>query len=186
MAYRGLRFLSFNGRVQPGVLPTRGVVAGCSFADLWVRVYTLEAYSAFASRHPKVRLDTYVDDLHVEAVGKEASVINSLRAAAQDLEECIELELGGEISLPKAATIASTEGLRNKLRKALRKYAGKGGVSTRNLGIDDAGGELRAHWCGHQASVAGFGQLWPRNDSGLQKASFQTFTFQIVLWTLGF
>ena len=53
-AYRLPRFLSCRGRALGAIDPAHSIVAGCCFADMWVKVYTLPWFLRLQRCHPAV------------------------------------------------------------------------------------------------------------------------------------
>ena len=73
-AYRCPRFVSVCGRTLRSILPSRSIVAGCTFADLWVRIYTLPGLDDLCRRHPRADIDMYYDDLGLTVRAPRAKV----------------------------------------------------------------------------------------------------------------
>eukprot|EP00972_Heterocapsa_arctica_P096226 14195857-Heterocapsa_arctica.AAC.1 len=62
-----------------------------------------------------------------------------------DLGQVIEEALGSQISLPKAALVASSKVVSNRVRSALKEKAGFEVHRSKNLGIDCSAGRARPH-----------------------------------------
>eukprot|EP00972_Heterocapsa_arctica_P029435 4334911-Heterocapsa_arctica.AAC.1 len=56
--------------------------------------------------------------------GKTDQLVTNMVEAALDLSQVIELTLGSQISLPKAALVASSSEVSNRVRSALKDKAG--------------------------------------------------------------
>ena len=85
-AYRAPRLIVQDGCVSPPLRAGRGVIAGCGFAMTFVKVYCEKPFSDFCKRHPKVKLDAYVDDLTLSAsAATDDEVAELLTKATEDL-----------------------------------------------------------------------------------------------------
>ena len=69
--YRAPRWISKAGRVAPPISATRGVIAGCSLATTWVKVYCLQPTLRYTNLHD-CKLNAYIDDLTVSLVADTA------------------------------------------------------------------------------------------------------------------
>ena len=69
--------------------------------------------------------------------------MGTLKKAGKDLEMAIRDKLKCEISIPKAATVASSKGLATRIRKALGAYGGSELSVAPNLGIVFSAGKKR-------------------------------------------
>jgi hypothetical protein len=93
-AYRAPRYITSRGKLTAPLHPKRGVIAGCGFATTWVKVYCVDALDKFQRRHPKVKLDAYIDDLTLStSAPTEQEVEEILHLAAEDLLHTIRTEL---------------------------------------------------------------------------------------------
>eukprot|EP00972_Heterocapsa_arctica_P074789 11036927-Heterocapsa_arctica.AAC.1 len=59
-------------------------------------------------RHPSIDMDALIDDMQLAGQGKTDQLVTNVVEAALDLSQVIELSLGSQISLPKAALVASS------------------------------------------------------------------------------
>eukprot|EP00972_Heterocapsa_arctica_P091566 13507988-Heterocapsa_arctica.AAC.1 len=59
-------------------------------------------------RHPRIDVDAFIDDMQLAGQGKTDLLVTNMVEAALDLSQVIELTLGSQISLPKAALVASS------------------------------------------------------------------------------
>jgi hypothetical protein len=102
-SYANRRRIVERGRTTSTFHTRRGIVAGCGLATTWVKVDCKKPLDDFKSRHPKVRLDTYIDDFTLSALDdSEDEVGNSLVVAALDLHDVIERELKCKVAMDKS------------------------------------------------------------------------------------
>ena len=62
-AYRGTRYLVAEDLLSEGILPARGILAGCAFATMMARVYLQPIMQEAAQLRHITALDTWVDDI---------------------------------------------------------------------------------------------------------------------------
>ena len=85
-AYKAPRLIAQQGKLSAALSANRGVIAGCGLAATWVKVYCIEALDHFKELHPRIRLDAYIDDITLSAVGdSEQEVEEMMVRAAVDL-----------------------------------------------------------------------------------------------------
>ena len=142
--YRAPRWISSAGRVAPPVSASRGVIAGCSLATTWVKVYCLQPFLQFTGRHLNCKLDAYIDDLTVSLVADSAEELEEQMVnAGLDLFRMVKEELKGEIAMEKSVVIASCD----KVAAAVAARLGCLGVvpakATASLGVDLTSGRKR-------------------------------------------
>ena len=143
-AYRAPRLITQDGRVGPPVMPKRGVIAGCGFATTWVKVYCLQPFKEFCARHPRVKLDAYIDDLTLSASGdSDDEVALLLQAAAEDLYKVITELLECDLAKEKSAVVASSDSLAKLLSDKLGCLGTTPAAATASLGVDLAAGKQR-------------------------------------------
>jgi hypothetical protein len=112
-------------------------MAGHTFAKALIGAYYMDPIDEWQRKHPDVHLDIYIDDLTMSCCGaSEEYVVERLAAAARDLQALIEKDLKCTIAKQKAAAVASTASLANKLRTRIGENAGRPVRSTPNLGAD--------------------------------------------------
>ena len=86
-------------RFAEPVHPGRGLLAGHAFAMAMVPLYYLDDIDGVLARNPGVRLDVYVDDHTITAIGDtEEAVVDKLEAAAIDLHQVVTQDLKCDIS----------------------------------------------------------------------------------------
>ncbi len=134
-AYEATRCLSISGVIARPLAAADGVPAGCGMAMAFTRAYVTEAFdrvtAKLADDHgDAVRLDVYVDDVCLSAVGKSQRVIRALSEAAEDLKRELEGPLRCTIETDKAAVVASSRALRDALRCKFGRYAGPDGPTS--------------------------------------------------------
>ncbi len=94
-AYGHPRMVALHGRLAREVHPRRGVVAGCTFASTYVRVFMLRALDRAVSEMPDgVSLDMYIDDVALSAVGEPKQVTEKVFRAHANLRRISQEELG--------------------------------------------------------------------------------------------
>ncbi len=128
-AYEATRCLSISGVLARPLAAADGVPAGCGMAMAFTRAYVTDAFdrvtAQLADDHgDAIRLDAYVDDICLSAVGKAQRIIRGLGDAADILRQEIEGPLRCKIETDKAAVVASTRALRDALRNRFGHYAG--------------------------------------------------------------
>ncbi len=137
MAAYGLpRMVALHGRLAREVHPRRGVIAGCTFATTYVRVFMLRALDRAVKEMPDgVSLDVYIDDVVISAVGEPKEVTDKLLKAHATLRRIIQEELGCTFAKEKTAVVASDR----EMTRRLKEGVGATGIvvdATPNLGID--------------------------------------------------
>ena len=96
-----------EGRVAPPLHASAGVIAGCALATTFVKVCCIGPFDGLSFRHPRVSIDAYIDDFTLLSEGNQSEVKEDLVKAAFDLQDVIENELRGRISIGKSAVVAS-------------------------------------------------------------------------------
>ncbi len=143
-AYSSARLMSMSGRVCRELYPTVGVLAGCSLAMVFTRIYTIRALDGFTAEVPKaVKLDTYVDDFTLSAVGRPEAVAADLLHAHGLLRALVEDTLKCSFAAGKTAVTATTRLLAARIARGVGL---QGGVSSASalLGIDGTAAAPRA------------------------------------------
>ena len=142
--YNFPRHLSLAGMTSQAVCAMQGVVAGCGAATTLVKVFYYRPFLDFGLRHPRVVMDVFIDDTQVASQGREELLVEDIVEATSDLASIIEGTLGSQISLPKAAVVASSNSVAAKLRRALKAKAGAETYLAKNLGVDCSAARPRA------------------------------------------
>eukprot|EP00972_Heterocapsa_arctica_P001559 224437-Heterocapsa_arctica.AAC.1 len=65
-------------------------------------------------RHPSIDMDAFIDDMQLAGHGKTDLLVTNMVEAALDLSQVIELTFGSQISLSKAALVASSSEVSNR------------------------------------------------------------------------
>ncbi len=145
-AYAAPRMLCMTDALSAPLYPTVGIGAGCVFANVLTKVYTIQAFDEYvATLHPTTVLDTYVDDLCLSISARPETLVDDLAKAAAALEVVIEADLACVIALDKAAIVASTNQLARALARRLGDRAGELHEAPPNLGIDFGAGKKRKY-----------------------------------------
>ena len=97
----------------------RGISAGCSWATLWVQIYTLDPLMVWQSQSPQVSLTIFIDDLMGGVTAEEENqVVGRLASGAASLYKVIEDDLECAVAEHKSVVLASSERLLQKLKAA--------------------------------------------------------------------
>ena len=141
--YRGTRYLAAEDLLSEGILPARGILAGCPFATMMARVYLQPIMLAAAQLHSITALDTWVDDIGADFEARHPeqaafAVYEGYRTLRRLLEGS-DLRL----SLKKTGFLCTTAEARRELQK-LRKDGDPAICdSMKDLGLDCALGRVR-------------------------------------------
>ncbi len=147
--YRAERRLVIDDASSEPIFPTRGFMAGCSRALALIKVVMLRRMDAYISRHPRVNLELYVDDVELQAVGT-MRIVDTLAAAAKDLEEVLRGQLGFPLADDKAQVVASTPELAEEIVSRTGGQAGRATVRAVKLGVELTGGKRQGRWDLHR------------------------------------
>jgi len=118
-------------------------VAGDSLSDTLVKLYYFEPLRDFAACHCTTELDVYFDDIQLAVRGSRAVVKRDLKAAAEDLKEVIEVDLGATLAADKATITSDSKSLCDELREELGAVAGAPTEVAQFLGVDSLLGRRR-------------------------------------------
>eukprot|EP00974_Lingulodinium_polyedra_P103061 9977295-Lingulodinium_polyedra.AAC.1 len=98
-AFRWRRFLCMDGIMHEGVLPHRGITAGCFSATFALRCYLVRLARRQVASHPAVSILIHIDDFEMEVEADAARVAaKAMGKAAAGLKEGLEAELDFGIS----------------------------------------------------------------------------------------
>ncbi len=135
-AYSGPRMVAMHGKVAKEVCPKKGVIAGCAFATVYVKVLMLRALGRAAARLPDgVTLDAYIDDIAIAAVGSKDEVTHKLLEAYRIVKDVMLNELGCRFAEGDTGVVATSLDVARRLRQGV----GIGGIvvsAAPNLGVD--------------------------------------------------
>ncbi len=144
-AYAAPRVLAMRGRISREVFPKVGVIAGCSLATTYVRIYYVRPYDTLAlSVPPSIDFNVYIDDTVIMAEGEASVVAPELAKARAKFIEMVKEVLGGEIAVGKTGVVASSRSVAVSL-KALCGIGGPVRASMEDLGVDYTAGASRGH-----------------------------------------
>ncbi len=136
-AYSVPRMLTLGGILSQCLHSTVGVVAGCGFANVLVKVYTLTEFDFMLTRlPPTVTFDSFVDDLGLSAVAAPGDLVEDLSEAADLLADVIENGLASRIAEQKSAVVSSSAEVARALEKRLGEGMARVYAAPPNLGID--------------------------------------------------
>ena len=145
--YKSSRHIALKDTVGQALCPTRGIVAGCTAATTWVKVYTLAACDRLLQLCPCVHFDFYLDDFQASSTGPQAKVVNDIVQAARCMLEMVEVDFKGEVAMDKAGLVASNTATAKEIKAHLQEFAGMAITPVaKNLGIDYASGRPRGTW----------------------------------------
>ncbi len=144
--YAAPRYMSVQMSLSGPYRASRGVIAGCSFATTFTRVHSMPSLDTL-NLVVTVNLDVYVDDFSTGATGTLSAVVDDLVDSSTRVHHVLTDDLECNISIEKAAVIASSPAILTALRSRLGPLAGDGeGETTINLGADwTAGRPVREH-----------------------------------------
>ena len=141
--YRGTRYLVAEDLLSEGILPARGILAGCPFATMMARVYLQPIMQEAAQLRSITALDTWVDDIGADF---EARYPEQAAFAVYEGYKTLRRLLEGSdlrLSLKKTGFLCTTAEARRELQK-LRKDGDPAICdSMKDLGLDCALGRVR-------------------------------------------
>ncbi len=153
-AYSNARVISMNGRTARECYPSAGIVAGCSLAMALTKVYSLRAMDNLVEKVPKgVKLDTFVDDLTLAAIGPPAAVIDDLTTAHQMMIDMVNDEMECSLAENKTAITATARPVAAAIARRLRLPGGTRAAATL-LGIDCTAAACRSSLRGGSRKAA--------------------------------
>ena len=141
--YRGTRYLVAEDLLSEGILPARGILAGCPFATMMARVYLQPIMQEAAQLRNITALDTWVDDIGADF---EARYPEQAAFAVYEGYKTLRRLLEGRdlrLSLKKTGFLCTTAEARRELQK-LRKDGDPAICdSMKDIGLDCALGRVR-------------------------------------------
>ena len=141
--YRGTRYLVAEDLLSEGILPARGILAGCPFATMMARVYLQPIMQEAAQLHSITALDTWVDDIGADFEARHPE--QAAFAVYEGYKTLRRLLEGSDLrlSLKKTGFLCTTAEARRELQK-LRKDGDPAICdSMKDLGLDCALGRVR-------------------------------------------
>ncbi len=147
--YKAERRLLVDEAVSGPIFPTRGFMAGCSRALALIKVVMVRRMDVFVSRHPRVCLDLYVDDVEMQAVGT-LRIADTLASAVDDLEKVLCDELGFALAHDKAQVVASTQEIAEAIAAKTGGRAGKVACRAVKLGVEMTSGKKQGRAMRHR------------------------------------
>ena len=140
-----MRVLSLGNLVAFGCMPMRGVVAGCSFADIMMRLCLIDPLDRVTEAWPSLRLADVVDDAQMLGIGDARRVVPIVKGAIRRFQQ----EVRG-VSLVlnegKTALVSNDLEAARRLTKEVPTLRNAHARSVRNLGVDYA--------CGRRAGAS--------------------------------
>ena len=141
--YRGTRYLVAEDLLSEGILPARGILAGCPFATMMARVDLQPIMQEAAQLRSITALDTWVDDIGADV---EARYPEQAAFAVYEGYKTLRRLLEGSdlrLSLKKTGFLCTAAEARRELQK-LRKDGDPAICdSMKDLGLDCALGRVR-------------------------------------------
>jgi len=184
-SYRWARHVTHGGLLHTGVLPTKGIVAGCAAATTELKLYMFKVVSGVVYRHPRANLEIFIDDITAESHERNANcLVEGLSSVAVDLKESLEEECGFKVSLPKTAVVCSDDKASERIARAMGAAAA-GHYQVRNLGIDFTVGKKIVDWGKQRKSHRGrrFGTARRRTARARKVLGMRKHCLRI--WTTG-
>ncbi len=136
-AYKGPRMIRLGAFIARELFASRGIIAGCSLATTFTRIYTISGYDIFVYRCPGVVLDNYIDDNVASTEGTEDEVAVRLANASKVLGEIVHNEFRCKFAPSKTRVVASSSRLGTRVRDAVRgNIGGQAVTAAANLGAD--------------------------------------------------
>eukprot|EP00972_Heterocapsa_arctica_P074331 10970455-Heterocapsa_arctica.AAC.1 len=102
-AYTGPRYLSMDNMVALALFASNGIIAECSLATTYVRIYCIRPFDKFVYYCPNVDFDAYIDDLTVGATGTKHQVQSSVIEGGSFLYKVVVDDLVCKIAMDKPA-----------------------------------------------------------------------------------
>ena len=103
------------------VHPSRGIVAGSSFATFELAVFLLSAMREMQQHHPTATLSLFVDDLTFDVIADTArEAVQAAVAVGNEAQQLIRTGLGLPFAEDKAVTLASIPGRPERGAQGLR------------------------------------------------------------------
>ena len=141
--YRGTRYLVAEDLLSEGILPARGILAGCPFATMMARVYLQPIMQEAAQLRSITALDTWVDDIGADF---EARYPEQAAFAVYEGYKTLRRLLEGSdlrLSLKKTGFLCTTAEARRELQKLRKDGDPPICDSMKDLGLDCALGRVR-------------------------------------------
>ncbi len=145
LTYRMTRFLGIDGVFSRGVLATRSLTAGSSFATAELRAILITVGDAALARAPEVTLSFFVDDITIEYEhGDELAVLTVIAESTDWFVGALQDTLHMEVSATKSVAVAGRCRLARSIVAASRtnKLVAKRAVKL--LGVPSGGGRKRS------------------------------------------
>ena len=141
--YRGTRYLVAEDLLSEGILPARGILAGCPFATMMARVYLQPIMQEAAQLHSVTALDTWVDDIGADFEARHPE--QAAFAVYEGYKTLRRLLEGSDLhlSLKKTGFLCTTAAARRELQKLRRDGDPAICDSMKDLGLDCALGRVR-------------------------------------------
>ncbi len=148
--YDAPRALALDGRIARPAYARNGVTAGCPFATAFTRLFCVDPFDNLTKEirinyGDKGDFDSYVDDLVVTVTADAGSLADATVEIANWLRAQVEITMGCDIELAKAAVVSSDARAARCIARRLGAYAGTSSqrVAAVNLGCDFAPGRRR-------------------------------------------
>ncbi len=142
-AYAGPRMLTMDGKASKEVYPRRGIIAGCSFATTYTKLFYTRKFDKLKSKLPQgVSIDVYIDDIAINIESSSDDIVSKAIVAREMLIDCLTTELGCKVAHGKSCIVSSSS-------KVARRIANHFGIEQAvkrcapNLGIDATAGGKR-------------------------------------------
>ena len=139
--YAGPRVITMNGIMSRAVYPRKGIIAGCSLATSFVRVYMVRAIDELKPTLPEgVSIDIFIDDIAISAEGPKNVVVAKIAEARRIIKRAMIEKLGCKFAEEKTAVVASSRAVAKQVARECGITSAITGIAT-NLGIDATAGK---------------------------------------------
>ncbi len=142
-AYAAPRMLTLDRIVARELYPRRGVIAGCSFATTFVKLFYLDTFDKLSKGLPSgTNLDVFIDDIAITAEGPKRQVAANITEAHAAMRRAVTQDLGCTLAAQKAAIVASHREVGQEVAARLRQQQALADFAP-NLGMDTTAGKRR-------------------------------------------
>ncbi len=143
-AYAAPRLLSLKGRLSKETHPRVGIIAGCSLATTYIKIYYIRMYDALRRAiPPSVDIDVYIDDTVLSSEGPPEQVMRDLTTARIKFVELVNGTLKGKIAESKSAVVSTSRAVAAGIRASCN-ISGPIHSSMVDLGVDYTAAKCRS------------------------------------------
>ena len=133
--YKMDRAVTLDGATSAPFSPWSGAVAGCSFADLTMRIFIICALDAVKAHWPSIRPAAVVDDIQLQSIGTRGEATSTAKGATRHLlRELADAKL--VVNQGKLAVISNDPAAAKDVARGCPALRQARTTAARNLGID--------------------------------------------------